>query len=78
MTRFDHDHNDIREAIRDLCAAFPATYFREIDEQRAYPEAFVNALTQAGWLAALIPQEYGGSGLSLLEASVIMEEINRS
>ena len=78
MTRFDHDHNDIREAIRDLCAAFPATYFREIDEQRAYPEAFVNALTQAGWLAALIPQEYGGSGLSLLEASVIMEEITRS
>jgi acyl-CoA dehydrogenase len=78
MTRFDHDHNDIREAIRDLCAAFPTTYFREIDEQRAYPEAFVNALTQAGWLAALIPQEYGGSGLSLLEASVIMEEINRS
>ncbi len=78
MTRFDHNHNDIREAIRDLCAAFPATYFREIDEQRAYPEAFVNALTQAGWLAALIPQEYGGSGLSLLEASVIMEEINRS
>ena len=78
MTRFDHDHNDIREAIRDLCAAFPATYFREIDEQRAYPEAFVNALTQAGWLAALIPQEYGGSGLSLLEASVVMEEINRS
>jgi acyl-CoA dehydrogenase len=78
MTRFDHDHNDIREAIRDLCAAFPATYFREIDEQRAYPEAFVNALTQAGWLAALIPQKYGGSGLSLLEASVIMEEINRS
>jgi len=77
MTRLDHDHHEIREAIRDLCADFPATYFREIDEQRAYPEAFVDALTQAGWLAALIPQEYGGSGLSLVEASVIMEEINR-
>ncbi|MFM7760350.1 MAG: acyl-CoA dehydrogenase family protein [Burkholderiaceae bacterium] len=78
MTRLDHDHHEIREAIRDLCADFPATYFREVDEQRAYPEAFVDALTKAGWLAALIPQEYGGSGLSLVEASVIMEEINRS
>jgi len=77
MTRLDHDHHEIREAIRDLCADFPATYFREIDEQRAYPEAFVDALTKAGWLAALIPQGYGGSGLSLVEASVIMEEINR-
>lgn len=78
MTRFDHEYPEIREAIRDLCADFPATYFREIDERRAYPEAFVDALTKAGWLAALIPQEYGGSGLSLVEASVIMEEINRS
>ena len=59
-------------------AAFPPAYFREIDEQRGYPEAFVDALTKAGWLAALIPQEYGGSGLGLAEASVIMEEINRS
>jgi len=78
MTRFDHEYPEIREAIRDLCADFPATYFREIDERRAYPEAFVDALTKAGWLAALIPQEYGGSGLSLVEASVVMEEINRS
>jgi acyl-CoA dehydrogenase len=70
-------HQDIRDAIRDLCAGFPATYFREIDEKRGYPEAFVDALTKAGWLAALIPQEYGGSGLGLTEASVIMEEINR-
>lgn len=70
-------YQDIRDAIRDLCAQFPAEYFRDIDEKRAYPEAFVNALTEAGWLAALIPQEYGGSGLSLTEASVIMEEINR-
>jgi acyl-CoA dehydrogenase len=69
---------DIREAVRDLCGQFPPEYFREIDEARGYPEAFVQALTKAGWLAALIPQEYGGSGLGLTEASVIMEEINRS
>jgi acyl-CoA dehydrogenase len=69
---------DIREAIRDLCAGFPPEYFRRIDEERAYPEAFVDALTKAGWLAALVPQEYGGSGLGLTEASVIMEEINRA
>ena len=68
---------EIREAVRALCANFPDAYFRELDEARAYPEAFVDALTQAGWLAALIPQEYGGSGLGLAEASVIMEEINR-
>jgi acyl-CoA dehydrogenase len=77
-----HKHNDpyqdIRDAVRALCAEFPAEYFRKIDEQRGYPEEFVNALTKAGWLAALIPQEYGGSGLGLTEASVIMEEINRS
>ncbi len=69
---------EIREAVRDLCAQFPDTYHRQIDAQRGYPEAFVDALTQAGWLAALIPQAYGGSGLGLAEASVIMEEINRS
>ena len=68
---------EIREAVRALCANFPDAYFREIDEARTYPEAFVDALTKAGWLAALIPQEYGGSGLGLAEASVIMEEINR-
>jgi acyl-CoA dehydrogenase len=69
---------DIREAVRDLCQQFPAEYFRKIDETRGYPDEFVKALTEAGWLAALIPQEYGGSGLGLTEASVIMEEINRS
>jgi len=69
---------DIREAVHDLCQQFPAEYFRKVDEERAYPESFVEALTKAGWLAALIPQEYGGSGLGLTEASVIMEEINRS
>ena len=72
-----NNHHEIRDAIRALCAQFPDEYFRKIDEQRVYPEAFVNALTNAGWLAALIQQEYGGSGLGLTEASVIMEEINR-
>jgi acyl-CoA dehydrogenase len=71
-------YQDIRDAIRDLCKQFPDEYFRKVDEVRGYPEEFVNALTQAGWMAALIPQEYGGSGLGLTEASVIMEEINRS
>jgi acyl-CoA dehydrogenase len=68
---------DIRDAVRALCAEFPDEYHRKVDQERAYPEAFVDALTKAGWLAALIPQEYGGSGLGLTEASVIMEEINR-
>ncbi len=71
-------HQDIRDAVRDLCGEFPAEYFRKIDEERGYPEAFVDALTKAGWLAAMIPQEYGGSGLGLTEATVIMEEINRA
>ena len=70
--------HDIRDAVRDLCSQFPDEYHRKIDAQRAYPEEFVDALTKAGWMAALIPQEYGGSGLGLTEATVIMEEINRS
>ncbi len=78
MSVSQNDYQDIRDAIRDLCAQFPAEYFRQVDEERAYPEAFVDALTQAGWLAALIPVEYGGSGLGMVEASVIMEEINRN
>ena len=69
---------EIRAGVRALCAEFPDEYFRKIDFERGYPVEFVAALTKAGWLAALIPQEYGGSGLSLAEASVIMEEINRS
>jgi len=69
---------EIRDAVRALCAQYPDDYFRKIDQARAYPEDFVNALTRAGWLAALIPQAYGGPGLSMAEASVIMEEINRS
>jgi len=74
----DHSYTDIRDAVRALCAEFPDAYHREVDSRRAYPEAFVDALTKAGWMAALIPQEYGGSGLGLTEASVIMEEINRA
>jgi len=70
-------HQDLRDAIRALCARFPDEYFRKVDAERGYPVAFVDALTQAGWLAALIPQEYGGAGLGLAAASVIMEEINR-
>ena len=71
-------HGELREGVRALCAEFPPSYFREVDAQRGYPEAFVAALTRAGWLAALIPQEYGGSGLGLGEASAILEEINRA
>ncbi len=71
-------YQEIREGVRALCADFPPAYFREVDRERGYPEAFVTALTRAGWLAALIPQEYGGSGLGVCEASVIMEEINRA
>ena len=77
MNATNDAYQDIRDAVRDLCAQYPAEYFRKIDEARGYPEAFVDALTKAGWMAALIPQEYGGSGLGLTEASVIMEEINR-
>ena len=71
-------YQDIRNAVRALCAEFPDEYHRKIDEARGYPEAFVDALTKAGWLAAMIPADYGGSGLGLSEASVVMEEINRS
>ena len=70
-------YQDLRSSIGELCKEFPAEYFRRIDEQRGYPEEFVTALTKAGWLAALIPEEYGGPGLGLTEASVILEEINR-
>ena len=71
-------HQELREALRDLCGQFDASYWQQVDETRGYPEAFVKALTEAGWLAALIPSDYGGSGLGLTEASVIMEEINVS
>ena len=71
-------YQDIRDGVRTLCAQFPPEYHRKVDAERGYPEAFVEALTREGWMAALIPEEYGGSGLGLAEASVIMEEINRA
>ena len=71
-------HQDLRDGVRDLCKALPGSYWRELDAVRAYPADFVKALTDAGYLAALIPEEYGGSGLGVTEASIIMEEINRS
>jgi acyl-CoA dehydrogenase len=71
-------HADLRDAVRDLCRKFDGEYWRKLDEERAYPDAFVKALTEAGWLAALIPEEYGGSGLSVTEASIILEEVSRS
>ncbi|HEY7474176.1 MAG TPA: acyl-CoA dehydrogenase family protein [Vicinamibacterales bacterium] len=70
-------HHDLRAGVRDLCRTFPDTYWRDLDARREYPEAFVKALTEAGYLAALIPEEFGGSGLGVAEASVILEEINR-
>jgi acyl-CoA dehydrogenase len=71
-------HAQLRGAIRELCARFPDAYWRELDVRREYPHAFVTALTEAGYLAALIPEEYGGSGLTVADASVILEEINRA
>jgi len=72
------EHAEVREGVRALCNQYDSAYWQKVDEARAYPEAFVDALTRAGWLAALVPEEYGGSGLTLAAASVIMEEINRS
>ena len=77
MQKTNDNYQEIRHSVRSLCSRFGNEYFLRVDEEKAYPEEFVNALTQAGWLAALIPEEYGGSGLGLAEASVIMEEINR-
>ncbi|AMY68862.1 acyl-CoA dehydrogenase family protein [Frigidibacter mobilis] len=74
----NEEYQEIREGVRALCAQYPDAYHRKVDEDRAYPEAYVEALTREGWMAALIPETYGGSGLGLTEASVIMEEINRS
>jgi len=72
------EHEQLRTAVRELCRRFPDAYWRELDEARRYPEAFVAALTEAGWLAVLIPEEYGGAGLGTMEASIVLEEINRS
>jgi acyl-CoA dehydrogenase len=74
----DDIHAEMREALRELCARFPAEYHRNHDAKATYPKGFIDALTEAGWLAAMIPEEYGGSGLGLTEATIVMEEINRS
>jgi acyl-CoA dehydrogenase len=72
------EHEEYRAGVRELCARFDSAYWQRVEEESGYPEAFVDALTEAGWLSALIPTEYGGGGLSLTEASVILEEINRA
>lgn len=72
------EHELIRKGIRSLCEKFPESYWRELDEKMAYPEAFIQALTDEGWLSALIPEKYGGAGLGMMEAGIILEEINRS
>ena len=72
------NHPELRDAVRALCTQYDSAYWQGIDDKRVYPEAFVDALTKAGWMSALIPEEYGGSGLTLTEASVIMEEVTRS
>jgi acyl-CoA dehydrogenase len=78
QTPDEKDHRELRDAVRELCRRFDGEYWRKVDEERAYPDAFAKALTEAGWLAALIPEEYGGSGLTVTEASIILEEISRS
>ncbi|HET7629363.1 MAG TPA: acyl-CoA dehydrogenase family protein [Bacillales bacterium] len=72
------EHDLIRKSIRSLCAKFPESYWSELDEKKAYPEAFIQALTDEGWLSVLIPEAYGGAGLGITEAGIILEEINRS
>src|SRR3982751_4562865 len=72
------DHADIREAVAKLCAQFPGEYWRKLDREMAYPKAFVDALTEAGYLSVLIPEEYGGAGLKLSAAAAILEEIQRA
>src|SRR5205085_10345726 len=78
MTENTDLHESLRRGVRELCARFPDSYWRELDVQRAYPTEFVKTLTEAGYLSALIPEEFGGAGLSITEAAVILEEINRA
>src|ERR1700716_979702 len=79
MTTTEHDEfADIRDAVAKLCAQFPGEYWRKLDREMAYPSAFVDALTEAGYLSVLIPEEYGGAGLKLSAAAAILEEIQRA
>ncbi len=75
---FSEEQRAIRQAVREICRNYPDQYWRELERTEGYPDAFVRDLTAAGWLAALIPEEYGGAGLGITEASIILEEINRS
>lgn len=75
---FTEEQKQIRSAVREICRDYGGDYWRELDAKKAYPEAFVQVLTEGGWLAALIPEEYGGIGVGVLEAGIILEEINRS
>src|SRR5919202_5700702 len=72
------DHEELRRGVREVCARFPYEYWRELDAERRYPEGFVRAMSEAGYLAALIPEGYGGMGLDLSAACAILEEVNRS
>src|SRR6266511_5014503 len=72
------DLAQIRESVRALCAKFPGEYWRALDRERGYPTEFVQALTEAGWLAILIPEEYGGSGLGISAAAAVLEEVQRA
>ena len=74
----DNNFESLRDGVRSVVSQFDSRYWQDLDQARAFPEKFVEALTKAGWLSALIPEEYGGTNLSLVEASVIMEEINRA
>ena len=78
MPELAENYDDIRDAVARLCAQFPGEYWRGVDRQMAYPQEFVSALTEAGWLAALIPEQYGGAGLPLSAGAAILEEIHRS
>jgi acyl-CoA dehydrogenase len=71
-------HDSLRRNVRELCARFPDAYWRDLETRRAYPEQFVRTLSDAGYLASLIPEQYGGAGLGITEAALILEEINRS
>src|SRR3978361_1439136 len=76
--QFQENYPDIRDAVARLCAQYPGEYWRKLDREMAYPSAFVDALTEAGYLSVLIPEEYGGSGLKLSAAAAILEEIQRA
>ncbi len=76
--QLNDDQLAIQEAVNALCSRFPEEYWRKCDEELAYPEEFVDALAEAGWLAVLIPEEYGGGGGSVMDAAVVLETINHS